>query len=124
MAHHGSRATLHSLSHPSSPLYTDSIQGVHAVWGKLRASIFAEVDRFRPQHVFITGHSLGGALTHLASFAIARRYPSTRIDAVAFGSIMIGDEAFMREIKVGGSAALLRQVVTDKSRLHSQMLSC
>lgn len=63
--------------------------------------MLAEVDRFKPRHIFVTGHSLGGALTHMASFAIARRHPSITVDAVAFGSIMIGDETFMREIQVG-----------------------
>lgn len=86
----------HPPKHPSNP----TPQGVYDVYSKLRASILAEVERFRPQHVFVTGHSLGGALTHLTSHAVATRFPGVRVDAVAFASILVGDAAFMREVKV------------------------
>ena len=75
-------------------------QGVYDVFSKIRDSILAEVERFRPQHVFITGHSLGGALTHLTSYAVATRFPGVRVDGVSFASILVGDETFMREVKV------------------------
>lgn len=77
-------------------------QGVYDVFSKIRDSILAEVERFRPQHVFVTGHSLGGALTHLTSYAVATRFPGVRVDGVSFASILVGDETFMREVKVGG----------------------
>ena len=81
-------------------------QGVYEVFSKIRDSIVAEVERFRPQHVFVTGHSLGGALTHLTSYAVATRFPGVRVDGVSFASILVGDETFMREVKVGERVCL------------------
>jgi len=57
------------------------------------------VARLQPSHVFVTGHSLGGALTHLLSYTIADRFPGISVDAVAFASIMMADEALMSAIR-------------------------
>ncbi len=63
------------------------------------ASVLAEVARLNPSHVFVTGHSLGGALTHLLSYSIATQHPQARVDGVAFASIMMGDDCFMKAIR-------------------------
>lgn len=99
---HPPTSYIYSLTHTR---IQSEIQGVYDVYSKLRDSVVAEVARFNPRHVFITGHSLGGALTHLTSYAVASRFPSTRVDAVPFASIFVGDEAFMRAIKVCPRAA-------------------
>jgi len=103
-------------------------QGVYNIFAKLRDSILAEVARLRPRHVFVTGHSLGGALTHLMSHAVASRFPKTTVDGVAFASIMVGDETFMRELQVReekrSAARLLSLGVSrlwgvSKARMHT-----
>jgi hypothetical protein len=74
-------------------------QGVYNVFVLFKERLLAEVARLNPTHVFVTGHSLGGALTHLSAFKIGMAFPKLRVDAVAFASILVGDEAFIHAQK-------------------------
>ena len=74
-------------------------QGVYNVYTLFAEEILAEVARLQPFHVFVTGHSLGGALTHLLSYTIANRHPGISVDGVAFASIMMADECLMAAIR-------------------------
>jgi hypothetical protein len=74
-------------------------QGVYYAYTYFAASVLAEVARLNPAHVFVTGHSLGGALTQLMSYTVATRHPQARVDGVAFASIMVGDECFMQALR-------------------------
>lgn len=74
-------------------------QGVYNVFVLFKERLLAEVARLNPKHVFVTGHSLGGALTHLSAFKIGMAFPKLRVDAVAFASILVGDEAFIHAQK-------------------------
>jgi len=72
---------------------------VYNVYTLFAEEILAEVARLQPSHVFVAGHSLGGALTHLLSYTIANRHPGTSVDGVAFASIMMADECLMAAIR-------------------------
>ncbi|CAB1113920.1 unnamed protein product [Ectocarpus sp. CCAP 1310/34] len=45
-------------------------------------------------HVYITGHSLGGALATLATLDHCRRYPEAKVTMYNFGSPRVGNKAF------------------------------
>ncbi|CAM9475443.1 unnamed protein product [Ectocarpus sp. 8 AP-2014] len=45
-------------------------------------------------HVYITGHSLGGALATLATLDHRRRYPEAKVTMYNFGSPRVGNKAF------------------------------
>lgn len=70
-------------------------QGVYGVYTLFAKEVLTEVARLQPAHVFVTGHSLGGALAHLLSYTIADRFPGMTVDSVTFASIMMADESMM-----------------------------
>lgn len=72
---------------------------MYNVYTLFAEEVLAEVARLQPSHVFVTGHSLGGALTHLLSYTIATRFPGISVDGVSFASIMMADECLMTAIK-------------------------
>jgi predicted lipase len=74
-------------------------QGIYRAYTLIVQDIMAEVARLRPSHVFVTGHSLGGALSHLIAYTIADRYPEITVDAVAFASVMMADDGLMTAIR-------------------------
>ncbi|CAN0306134.1 unnamed protein product, partial [Ectocarpus fasciculatus] len=43
-------------------------------------------------HVYITGHSLGGALATLAALDHRRRYPEAKVTMYNFGSPRVGNK--------------------------------
>ncbi|CAN0111908.1 unnamed protein product [Ectocarpus sp. 12 AP-2014] len=47
-------------------------------------------------HVYITGHSLGGALATLATLDHCRRYPKAKVTMYNFGSPRVGNKAFAK----------------------------
>lgn len=111
MSHNHSHTHLHVHAHKQNKQYQFAEgqalqdfpgrvhQGVYNVFVLFMDRLLAEVARLNPKHVFVTGHSLGGALTHLAGFKIGMVFPKLRVDAVAFASILVGDEAFMHVLK-------------------------
>lgn len=50
-----------------------------------------------PLKVFITGHSLGGALATLCAFELCSRYRDLDVRMYSFGSPRVGDHAFSRK---------------------------
>lgn len=74
-------------------------QGVYNVYTLLAEEVLTEVARLQPAHVFVTGHSLGGALAHLLAYTIADRFPGITVDGVTFASIMMADESMMAAIR-------------------------
>ena len=56
--------------------------------------IWQEVGRREPSRVFVTGHSLGGALATLAALDIAQDYSSVEVTMYNFGSPRVGDWGF------------------------------
>lgn len=67
------------------------VDAIAAIWDPLAAAIEAEVAR-RDRPVWLTGHSLGGALAVLAAWLLKRRF--IQVHAITtFGAPMIGNAA-------------------------------
>lgn len=76
-----------------------------AVWGELKEEL-KEVPRGR---VFVTGHSLGGALAQLAAYRIERHQPGTIGAVYGYGSPRVGNRVF---------ANLYSKLLGDRTFLH------
>lgn len=50
-----------------------------------------------PSYLCASGHSLGGALSQLAAFEIAKRWPTSRLVVYTFGSPRVGNLAWVHE---------------------------
>lgn len=57
----------------------------------------AEVQKYRPKRLTITGHSLGGAVGALLAYYFAARYPDMTVELISFGAPNVGDEGFAKE---------------------------
>lgn len=66
--------------------------------GRMRASmreqVFALLAHFAPTQVYVTGHSLGGALSQLFSLDLAISQPTRRACNINFCSPMVGDASW------------------------------
>lgn len=63
------------------------------------------------EHVFMAGHSLGGAVAQLTLLALALDFPGKQFTAYAFGTPRVGDESFGERIRqVNNAVALWREV--------------
>jgi hypothetical protein len=75
------------------------VDAIAAIWPTLVVAIEAEVKR-RDRPVWVTGHSLGGALALLAAWLLQRRFIAVE-EVCTFGAPMIGNgaarDAFNRE---------------------------
>ncbi|MFO0908282.1 MAG: lipase family protein [Isosphaeraceae bacterium] len=84
------------------------LQALDAIW----APLYAEVERAmteKERPIWVTGHSLGGALALLASWRLARKfYPPCCI--VTFGAPMIGNEAAAQAFEREFSGKIVRYV--------------
>ena len=93
-------------------------RGFKLAYYKVRQQVFDAIKSIKPQHVYVTGHSLGRALATLAALDIALRatgklgkriFPSIRqVTMYNFGSPRVGNTVF---------AAFYRSVVPDSYRL-------
>ena len=76
-------------------------RGFHQAWQALRAEVLENVARAfeadpggTPPQIYVTGHSLGGAIATLAAYDIAQDYPSHRVVLYTFGSPRVGNHSF------------------------------
>ncbi|CAJ0590943.1 unnamed protein product [Cylicocyclus nassatus] len=69
-----------------------------SVWNGLRHA-FDEQHKFHPDYeIWVTGHSLGGAMASLAAHYIRRKYdiPANQIKLVTFGQPRTGDDEYSK----------------------------
>lgn len=59
----------------------------------MRQQLFSMIDKYKPQHVYITGHSLGAALSQLFSLDLAISQPVTSTN-INFASPMVGTDSW------------------------------
>lgn len=75
------------------------LEALAEIWEPLRAAVRAELDR-QDRPLWVTGHSLGGAIALLAAWRLQRDFIAIH-EVVTFGAPMIGNaaaaEAFQRE---------------------------
>lgn len=74
-------------------------RGTLAEWNRLKANVMqlaAGWNSNPPNEILLTGHSLGGALAHLAAASIAARYPdlADRLVVISYGSPRLGNRAW------------------------------
>ena len=82
-------------------------RGFTLVWEMLKVDLMEVVatelqkaaDLGLKVRVVCTGHSLGGALATLASYAIARAYPSTWVSLYNYGTPRVGNTTFCKMFK-------------------------
>jgi hypothetical protein len=73
--------------------------GFAELFGKVYPSIQQEVANLNPppERILVAGHSLGAGVTQLVSYALAKDFPSIRVDAAMFAPPAAGDWAFVKE---------------------------
>ena len=71
-------------------------KGFYSQWAALKPSVM-QLMHDCPQKVYVTGHSLGGAVANLAALDMARQFPSKQIFVYTFGSPRVGNMAFVNE---------------------------
>ncbi|KAL4440742.1 hypothetical protein ABPG77_000451 [Micractinium sp. CCAP 211/92] len=67
------------------------------VLARLRALDAARPEGSAPLRIWITGHSLGGALAVLASREIAQQFPASRLTVYTLGAPRVGNSPFAHE---------------------------
>lgn len=70
-----------------------------------------EDSKHTTEHVFLGGHSLGGAMAQLTLLALALDFPSKQFTAYAFGTPRVGNSTFGERVQqVNNAVALWREV--------------
>ncbi|CAM9555140.1 unnamed protein product [Pylaiella littoralis] len=84
-----------SASPPSPKVHAGFKKAYNSVKETLAAVVGSAIDG-KPEewHVYVTGHSLGGALATLAALDHMRRYPNANVTMYNFGSPRVGNRAF------------------------------
>ena len=75
--------------------------GFYAMYLGLRKHLLDELTALlasegRGKDVFVTGHSLGGALATIAAVDLTRKYPKNAVTMYNFGSPRVGDASFVK----------------------------
>jgi predicted lipase len=84
------------------------LTALEMVWEPLRA-VVDEAVKAKDRPVWVTGHSLGGALALLAAWRLLRSYISVQ-EIVTFGAPMIGNDAAARAFEQEFSGKIFRYV--------------
>lgn len=71
-------------------------RGFYSQWAALKPSLMQLMQKC-PKKVYVTGHSLGGAVANLAALDMAREFPTKQVMVVTFGSPRVGNLDFVRE---------------------------
>jgi hypothetical protein len=78
-------------------------------YNNIKLSIFSKIKTLMPiEHIIITGHSLGGALSVLCACDLAEEYPNLKVECLTFGSPKVGNWKFVDEIENISNLFLLR----------------
>ena len=81
--------TYHAAA-PSSRVH----KGFRRAYEEVRTKMLEEIDRRHPSRVFVTGHSLGGAIATFAALDIAQEDDNISVTMYNFGSPRVGDLGF------------------------------
>eukprot|EP00668_Euglena_longa_P012500 GGOE01014955.1.p1 GENE.GGOE01014955.1~~GGOE01014955.1.p1 ORF type:complete len:1132 (+),score=268.54 GGOE01014955.1:77-3472(+) len=75
-------------------------KGFYAAWKALRVEMLQKlaeaVDESGTCKIYISGHSLGGAIATLAAYEVSRAYPDHQVVLYTFGSPRVGNVEFCR----------------------------
>ena len=69
-------------------------RGFLRAYESIRPGLIAAFTEIEPAHVYVTGHSLGGALAILAALDIRMQFPGINVAMYNFGSPRVGDPLF------------------------------
>lgn len=73
--------------------------GFLTVWElAFKSIVLTQMEELMKSHgemkpVYVTGHSLGGALAQIAALSLTRQFPRSEISVFSFGSPRIGNKA-------------------------------
>src|SRR5271165_3693184 len=84
------------------------MEALHEIWEPLLARV-AEATASSDRPLWVTGHSLGGALALLAAWRLQRNFITVH-EVVSFGAPMIGNEAAARAFEQGFAGKIFRYV--------------
>ncbi|MGD0040492.1 MAG: lipase family protein, partial [Isosphaeraceae bacterium] len=84
------------------------MEALHEIWEPLLATV-AEAMESNDRPLWVTGHSLGGALALLAAWRLQRNFITVH-EVVTFGAPMIGDEATARAFEQEFAGKIFRYV--------------
>ena len=71
-------------------------RGFLRAYAIIRPELIDTVKEIQPQHIYLTGHSLGGALATLAALDIRMQFPLIYVTMYNFGSPRVGETVFAR----------------------------
>jgi predicted lipase len=69
-------------------------RGFLRAYESIRPGLVTAFTEIEPSHVYVIGHSLGGALAILAALDIKMQFPGTHVAMYNFGSPRVGDPLF------------------------------
>ncbi|MEE9205049.1 MAG: lipase family protein [Nitrospirales bacterium] len=69
-------------------------RGFYLAYHAVRDAIVKEVKALSPSHIYVTGHSLGGALATLGVLDLQLEFPSLGVSMYNFGSPRVGERMF------------------------------
>jgi surfactin synthase thioesterase subunit len=84
------------------------MEALHGIWEPLLASV-TEATEASERPLWVTGHSLGGALALLAAWRLQRNFITVH-EVVTFGAPMIGNEAAARAFEQEFASKIFRYV--------------
>jgi triacylglycerol lipase len=87
------------------------ITAIHAVWEPVFTMVNAEVEK-EDRHVWVTGHSLGGALALLGGWLLNRKALSVH-QIYTYGAPMVGNDAVAKAIDREFAGKVFRYVNTE-----------
>ena len=75
-------------------------RGFLTQWESIRRSIINEMNRpGTPQNIYVTGHSLGGALATIAALDMKKHMPNSNIVVWTFGAPRVGNAEFVQDFR-------------------------
>jgi len=91
------------------PLFPCAVhKGFYLAYDAVRYAILDEMATLNPLHIYVTGHSLGGALATLAALDLQLEFPSAKVSMYNFGSSRVGERMF---------AVFYNRIVPDSHRV-------
>ena len=100
---------------PEGDLHT----GFSNAYGMLQSQIWQEIEKIKPKHIWITGHSLGGAMALVCAYDLSI-YRSRNIDGViTFGQPMISKHNLANSLQNKLSSSVTSILLTNWMVCHN-----